>query len=148
VQGLARLRIPQADEVDIGREQAEQLVRIAFDEQRQIDLGGLIAHHAKGARVAPGAQHRDVRAQRPVVVEEVDRLRRRVGAPRLGVVRIHGGEEIRAGGEQVEQHDHDAAHHRKAVAAEAPPGELELARDREPFLGGSRFVGGFRGDGA
>ena len=125
----------------IGLEQAEQLVRIAFDEQRQIDLGGLVVHHAEGARIAPRAQHRDVRAQRPVVVEEADRLRRRIGAPRLGVVRIHGGEEIREGGEQIEQDDHDAADAREPVAAEAPPGELELARDREPFLGGGRIVG-------
>jgi hypothetical protein len=115
---------------------------IAFDEQ-QIDLGGLVVHHAEGARIAPGAQHRDVRVQRPVVVEEVDRLRRRVGAPRLGIVRIHGGEEIRECGDQIEQHDHDTAHHGEAVTAEAPPGELELARDREAFLG--CLLGGFAG---
>src|SRR2546422_4248896 len=39
----------------------------------------------------------------PVVIEEAHRLRRRIGAPRFGVVRIHGGEEVREPGQQIEQ---------------------------------------------
>ena len=142
MQRFARLRVLQADEMDIRFEQSEQLVRIPANEHREVDLGGLIADHAECARIAAGAQHDDVRAQRPVVIEEADRLRWRIGAPGIGVVRIHGGEEIREGCEQVEQDDHDAAYAGELMAAEAPPGELKLARDRQPFFGGGRIVGG------
>ena len=142
MQRFARLRVLQADEMDIRFEQPEQLIRIPSNEHREIDLASPDRGPCGRCAGRAGAQHDDVRAQRPVVVEEADRLRRRIGAPRIGVVRIHGGEEIREGREQVEQDDHDAADAGELMAAEAPPGELKLARDRQPFFGGGRLVGG------
>jgi len=56
------LSVLQAKQMNIALEQTEQLVRVAFDEQPE-SLCWLVVHHAEGARVAPGAQHGDMRPE-------------------------------------------------------------------------------------
>ena len=43
VEGLALLRVLQADKVRRGRNEAEQLIRVSPDEQRKVDLARLVA---------------------------------------------------------------------------------------------------------
>ncbi len=69
MQGLARLRVLEAEQVGGGRDEAEQRVRVAFGEKAEVDLGRLVMDHAERPGVAPRAQHIDVQPQRAVVVE-------------------------------------------------------------------------------
>src|SRR5258706_15273372 len=76
-----------------------------------------------------------MRAERPVVVHQADRLGRRIAPPRFRVLRIVDREKIREYRHQVKDDHDDAADDRKLVPAEAPPGQLELACDGEALLG-------------
>ena len=84
-----RLAVADAEQMDVGREQAEQTVRIAVREQRQVARFAGVRRVAQleGPQVALALQRVDMRVETAVGVEPVDRLRRDVAARRLGVER-------------------------------------------------------------
>jgi hypothetical protein len=121
----------RAEEMDIHRDEAEQPVRLALDEEPDLpELRGVhLVGHAQRDRVAHGFHAIDERLQVEIAfgVNELRQHRRaehvfgvalagRVGADELG--------KERAGQQQPKQ---DEAEDRHLVAAELPPHQLPLA---------------------
>ncbi len=116
-----------AEEVDVGLEDPQQVVGVAADEHphRQLARGVGRIGELEGARVAHAAQPVDMRVE-AVLVEEVDALRRDEAAAGVGGMRIGRRQEVGEDRDHVEEDDHHHADEREPVLAEAPPGQLQL----------------------
>ena len=103
-QRLARLGAFDPDQVAIGRDEAEQLVRSPCAKNVTGILRARVGHvdALERQRIARALQ-RDARTGEAAVVEPVDRLRRDQRALRLGGGRVGVGEEVGEQRDQVEQ---------------------------------------------
>ncbi len=68
------------------------------------------------------------------VVEQRNHLRRDEAAARIGGVRIDDREEVGEHRDEIEQRHDDEADDGEPVPPEAPPGQLQLGRLRQPVI--------------
>ena len=76
----------------------------------------------------------------PAVVKKANRLGRHQGSIGLGRVGIRVGQEVGAQHDEIEGDDDKGSHHGHAVFAEAPPHQLHLTGDEDPFLAVGNWV--------
>ena len=136
--------MPDAEQVDVGRDEADQPVGVAAHEQRDRVAGVAVDGElpAQGFRVAFPVQAVYERAQdRSAVVEQAHPLRRReliVGEAAEAVV---GGDELREQRSRVQHDQYHDAEQGEAVGHEAAPDELPLRGDVVTLLGGALRAG-------
>ena len=133
-------RVLRHEEVDVRREEAEQLVLEALAEEAQVDAPVRVGREGRCERdgIAYLAHRLDMGAKAPALVvrlEQMQRLGRVVDGAGVLPPGIGGGQEVRHQRDDIEQQHDDAAKHREPVSAEAPPHQL-------PLRGGGHLLGG------
>ena len=120
---VGRLAALEADQVSIGRDQAEQVVGIALDKQFDWQLARGIGRvgQLEGFGIADAFQSADVRPP-DAILEQRDTLWRDETAARVDGVRVSDREEIGEDHHEVEQADNCQADDGEPMAAEPPPG--------------------------
>src|ERR1700722_3495783 len=118
----------------VSREQANYPVWLSMYKEAYVDLalgvGGPL--HAQRDRVAFAGNSRNPGI--PSSIEEMQRLHRNEGLAGIGLLRVLRGEETRAEDHDVETDQDTGAQQGEAMATEAPPHQLPIGRDSDPFL--------------
>ncbi len=132
---LARLGSFHGDEMAVGRDEAQELVRLAPAEERDRYLLARVGNidPLERQRVAGSCQRVHVGLEASLV-EPVDLLRRHQRALRFRFQRIHIGEEVGEQRDQIESNQDDGSAGGELVLAEAPPHELPLRGDGDPVF--------------
>ena len=136
IEPRAAVRRRGAEEVDPGRDEAEEAIRIAGDEELHRDPPGLVHAplHAERREIALARHVGDPRA-RVKAIEDVEALDGDEGQPRVGGLGILCAEEVGAEHDDVEGDQNDRAREREAVLPEAPPDQAPARGDGDALLG-------------
>src|SRR6266568_2482117 len=126
-QRLARLGAFDGNQVTVGRDEAQQLIRLSMAEELDRYLGARVGNVDPLERegIARSFQRVHVRPEASLV-GPVNRLRRHQRSLGLGFRRIDVGEEVGEQRNQIKRNQDDGPAHRELVLAKAPPDELPL----------------------